>query len=230
MIRLMLFLSFLLCLAAPSPLFAWDGRVTSVIDGDLLTALHDGREERLRLFGVDTPDEPQEFGREAREFTSESVLEKVVQVVPVSRDRHGNTVAIVLVGGVTLNRELAASGLAWVYTRDCDRPECKEWKKDETEARKRRDGLWSSPNKPIAPWDFRRSGGNSSKIVQDVRTSRSEGKQERPVYCGDILTHIYYSPGCPEHKGKTCIADFKTRREAERAGYKPGPKCFPPEP
>ncbi len=147
------FFLFLLCLSVPYPLLGWEGKIISVSDGDLMTVLHDGREERLRLFGVDTPDEPQDFGKEAREFTSERVLGKIVEVMPVTQDRHGNTVAIVSVGGITLNRELAGSGLAWVYSGNCIRPECKEWKGIETEAKKRRIGLWSITN-PTPPWDY----------------------------------------------------------------------------
>jgi micrococcal nuclease len=219
------FFLFLLFLSVPYPLFAWEGKIISVINGDLMTVLHDGREERLRLYGVDTPDEPQDFGKEARELTSERVLGKIVEVMPVTQDSHGNTVAIVSVGGTTLNRELAGSGLAWVYAGNCIRPECIEWKGIETEARKSRIGLWSTAN-PTPPWDFRRSGGNTFPTFQG-RGKEVEEREEALVYHGDIRSRLYHAPGCSGYNCKTCIADFKGKKKAERAGYKPCPVCSP---
>lgn len=211
-------------LAMPVSCWAWEGKVIGVSDGDMITVMHDGREERLRLFGVDTPDEPQEFGKEAREFTSERVLGKIVEVMPVTQDRHGNTVAIVTVGGAALNRELARSGLAWVYSGSCTRPECTEWKGMETDARMKRIGLWSAAN-PTAPWDFRRSGGNAFPTTQ-ARSTEVE-REDTLIYHADIVRRIYHAPGCPEYNCKNCIADFKGRMKAQKAGYKPCPVCGP---
>jgi micrococcal nuclease len=222
------FLLILLCLAIPCPLLAWEGKIISVNDGDLMTALHDGREERLRLFGVDTPDEPQDFGKEAREFTSGLVLGKTVEVTPVGQDRHGNTIAIVSIGETTLNRELAGAGLAWVYSGACTRPECKGWKALEILARQRGLGLWSTTT-PTPPWDYRRSGGNALPTAQDERLDRPEEEREGEAitYYGDIISRLYHAPGCPEYRCKNCIADVKGKKKAEKAGYKPCPVCNP---
>jgi endonuclease YncB( thermonuclease family) len=73
----------------------------------------------------------------------------------VTTDRYGRTVAFVRVGDALVNEELIRQGLAWVFTRYCDRPICQEWKALEEEARKARRGLWSMA-KPIPPWEFRR--------------------------------------------------------------------------
>jgi endonuclease YncB( thermonuclease family) len=54
-----------------------------------------------------------------------------------------------------VNEEMIRQGLAWVFTRYCDRPICQEWKALEAEARKARRGLWSMPN-AVPPWEFRR--------------------------------------------------------------------------
>lgn len=223
----------LFCLSMPLQALGWEGMVISVADGDLMTVMHDGREEKVRLFGVDTPDEPQDFGLEAREFTSNLVLGKMVEVTPVSVDRHGNTVAIVSVRGVSLNRELAGSGFAWVYSsRNCNLPECREWKAIEYEARKRQVGLWSAAN-PTPPWDFRHSGGNAVPVLGGEKIDSlidSPGEEQREgavLYYGDIVNRIYHAPECPEYRCKNCIADFKGKRKAERAGYKPCPVCNP---
>jgi len=52
------------------------------------------------------------------------VFSKVVDVEPVTRDRYGRTVAFVRVGDTLVNEELIRQGLAWVFTRYCDRAIC----------------------------------------------------------------------------------------------------------
>ncbi len=213
----------LLCVAVPHQVFAWQGKVIAVVDGDLIVASHDGRDEKLRLFGIDTPDDPQEFGKEAREFTTKAVLGKIVEVTPVTQDRYGNTIAVVSDGGVILNRELTASGLAWVYTGSCTLPECREWRAAESEARQKGTGLWSAAN-PTPPWEFRRSGGNPSTGYPSTSAGSRKVEDALP-YQGDIITHLYHAPGCPQYKCKSCIVEFKSRQDARKAGYKPCPAC-----
>jgi micrococcal nuclease len=74
----------------------------------------------------------------------------VVEVEPVTKDRYSRTVPFVKVGDTLVNEELIRQGLAWVFSRYCDRPICHQWKAVEEEARKARRGLWSMPN-PVAP-------------------------------------------------------------------------------
>ena len=106
-------------------------------------------------WGIDCPETRQDFGTKAKKLTSTLVCSKVVDVEPVTRDRYGRTVAFVRVGDTLVNEELIRQGLAWVFTRYCDRAICLEWKRLEAEAREQKRGLWSMPN-AIPPWEFRR--------------------------------------------------------------------------
>lgn len=45
--------------------FAWTGQVVSVTDGDTIKVQQDGRETKIRLYGVDTPGKKQAFGQKA---------------------------------------------------------------------------------------------------------------------------------------------------------------------
>ena len=73
-----------------------------------------------------------------------------LEVEPVTTDRHGRTVAFVRVGATLVNKELIRQGLAWVFTRYCDRPICQGWKKLEVEARhaRQRHGLHPLQSSP----------------------------------------------------------------------------------
>ena len=145
-------------LVLPALGWSWSGKTIGVTDGDSITVLHDGRQEQIRLWGIDCPEKSQDFGTKAKHITSILVFAKVVEVEPVTTDRYGRTVAFVRVGATLVNGELIRQGLAWVFTRYCDRPICQEWKKLEAEAREARRGLWSVPN-PLPPWEFRRRRG-----------------------------------------------------------------------
>ena len=49
---------------------AWPGKVINVADGDTLTVLHDGKEEKIRLHGIDCPEGDQAFGDKAKAITT----------------------------------------------------------------------------------------------------------------------------------------------------------------
>jgi endonuclease YncB( thermonuclease family) len=161
--RTVLFLSLLLILLIilPCHSLAWSGKVVGVADGDTITVLRDKQQVRIRFYGIDCPEGGQAFSKKAKQFTSDKVFGKVVEVEPVDVDRYGRTVALVAVFRRLVNEELVNAGFAWVYTRYCDRPICERWKVLEQEAREANRGLWADPN-PIPPWEFRkkeRKGG-----------------------------------------------------------------------
>jgi micrococcal nuclease len=196
---------------------AWEGKVAGVTDGTYLTVTHDGKGERISLYGIDCPGTRQDFGQKAKELTSTMVLRKVVEVEPVAidrkgrtKDQYGRTLARVYTEGrKCLNEELVRSGFAWVYNQNCTTPGCKEWKELERGAKRQKIGLWSTPN-PIPPWEFRHSKG---ALI--------------PIYQGDIVKHVFHSSNCEEFDCNSCIAVFKGREQAIRAGYKPCEVCNP---
>ncbi len=110
----------------------------------------------IRLYGIDCPELDQNYGYDAKAFTSERILGKNVEIVPIDIDRYYRTVAIVSINGSCLNQELLANGLAWVYDDYCERPGCVEWRGIESDARSNNLGLWTAPN-PTPPWEWRQS-------------------------------------------------------------------------
>jgi endonuclease YncB( thermonuclease family) len=134
-------------------------RVTAVPDGDsLVVADRDGREYRVRLYGLDAPEGGQPHGAEAARFLAAAVAGREVVLKTLDRDVYGRLVALVcLEDGEPVNRRLVSAGLAWVYTAYCHIPECAQWRKDEARARRDRRGLWQAPH-PTPPWKYRRQG------------------------------------------------------------------------
>jgi len=123
--------------------------------------MHDGKGEKIRIYGIDCPEGHQDFGSRAKHFTSDMVFGKMVDVKRMDTDRYGRTVGVVSIDGKTLNEELLKSGMAWFFTKYCKESFCGQWKQYEERARSGKVGLWSMPN-PIPPWDFRQAKKSNS--------------------------------------------------------------------
>ncbi|MBF0213473.1 MAG: thermonuclease family protein [Magnetococcales bacterium] len=131
----------------------WRGRVIRVLDGDTLMVAREGRAERIRLSGVDTPEKGQPFAEEAKRYTMERVDRRLVLVREKERDRYGRLVAWVTpVGQEELGAALVRAGLAWRhirYSRDAELAGL------ERQARSRGLGLWADSH-PTPPWEWKR--------------------------------------------------------------------------
>jgi micrococcal nuclease len=90
------------------------GRVVGSTDGDTINVLHNGKAEKIRLNGIDSPERRQAFGTRARQFTSSLAFRKEVTVRVTGKDRYRRTIAdVILPDGRTLNPELVKGGYAW---------------------------------------------------------------------------------------------------------------------
>ena len=149
-----LFLIFLLII--PCLAWAWSGMVVGVTDGDTIKVMGThNKQVKIRLYGIDTPEKGQAFGKKAKQFTSDMVFGKVVEVEVMDTDRYGRTVALVAVNKQILNEELLKAGYAWVYYQYCHEMICHAWADYQFAAKLDKRGLWADPN-PIPPWEFRR--------------------------------------------------------------------------
>lgn len=131
--------------------------VVAVSDGDTFIAYNEEMDRRIvvRLYGVDCPEMKQDFGKQAKDITSNLVIQKYVRLMPVSQDSYGRTVALVrLYDGTTLEEHLVDQGAAWVDSRYCRKGICDDWRKRQRNAQKARIGLWEN-GQPAAPWVFR---------------------------------------------------------------------------
>ena len=146
--------------SAPLPPPVFRAQVLGVLDGDTIHVQHGKRHWRIRLFGMDCPESTgefganQPFGREATAFTRKLVEGKEVTIQQVDGlDKHGRIVGkVILESGKVLDQELVRVGLAW-WSHTWS-PEEKILDTLQTEARRKKLGLWSDPNS-IHPAAFR---------------------------------------------------------------------------
>ena len=149
------FILSLVLILLPSLSLAWSGMVVGVTDGDTIKVMGThNKQVKIRLYGIDTPERGQAFGKKAKQFTSDMVFGKVVEVKVMDTDRYGRTVALVAVNKQILNEELLKAGYAWVYYQYCHEMICHAWADYQFAAKLDKRGLWRDPD-PIPPWEFR---------------------------------------------------------------------------
>ena len=142
--------------APEGPPRAWTAAVIDVGDGDSFKVRRRGKVVRVRLYGIDSPEFKQRFGREARQTARRLLAGREVRIRPVDRDPYGRDVALVWAGEVLVNREMVRQGAAWMYPRFCkERRFCAELAQVQEEARRERRGLWRD-ERPETPWDWKR--------------------------------------------------------------------------
>ena len=123
---------------------------TRVVDGDTIVVEIEGKLEKIRLIGVDTPEtvhpsKPvQYFGKEASNFTKKMVEGKKVRLEYdwQKRDKYGRLLAYVyLEDGTFLNAEIIKQGYGFAYTKYPFKY-LEEFRQYEREARSNSKGLW----------------------------------------------------------------------------------------
>lgn len=127
-------------------------KVVGVVDGDTIDVLIDGKKERVRYIGMDTPEtvdpyRPEEcFGKEASKRNSELVLGKEVRLEKdvSERDEYGRLLRYVYTGDMLVNLELVSEGYATLLTVPPDVAQAAALKNAERTAREKGLGLWKA--------------------------------------------------------------------------------------
>lgn len=143
-------------------------KVVGISDGDTITCLTEEKEQvKIRLYQIDAPEKGQDFGNKSKEYLSNLIFNKTVQVINYGKDRYGRTLSTIMlqtspvkekysdceiIHRIDVNITMIYEGMAWYY------PFAKKndiYKQAEEKARANKVGLWSQ--KAIAPWEFRKN-------------------------------------------------------------------------
>jgi micrococcal nuclease len=135
----------------PAPGSVITGSVVRVIDGDTLSVLDESKGlHRVRLCGIDAPEQLQPFGMKAQEALAAKVIKQTVRVEVVGVDRFRHEMGRVFLGKRYINMEMVQEGFAWRLLK----LDGAEFISAEFDARQHHRGLWADPN-PIPPWEWR---------------------------------------------------------------------------
>ncbi|ERM90912.1 hypothetical protein O163_13335 [Caldanaerobacter subterraneus subsp. yonseiensis KB-1] len=200
-------------------------RVTKVVDGDTIyVRFENGREEKVRFIGVDTPESTMKnepYGKEAATYTKSRLYGKDVwlELDARERDKYGRLLAYIWLSppvsindteirNKMFNAILLLKGYAQIMTVPPNVKYVDYFKTYQQEAREKNLGLWGL------------------EIDEEKSTTYPGGTN---YYIGNKNSKIFYYPDCqwakkiaPQNK-----VIFKSREEAVKAGYKPCKVCKP---
>jgi len=125
--------------------------VVRVVDGDTFVIEYEGKQEKVRLIGIDTPesvhpDEEKntEFGDEVSNY-SKNILtgkEVLLEFDVEKRDKYGRLLAYVYLDGQMYNKILLEKGYAKIATYPPNVKYVEDFTKLQKEARENKQGLW----------------------------------------------------------------------------------------
>ena len=137
---------------------SFEAKVVRVVDGDTIQVSAGDGTRRVRLLGLDAPEDGQPGEEGATEFVTEQALGKVVHVRGLTTDRYERLVAVVgFPDGRILNHQIVREGWAWHY--DYFAPNEDVLRDLEMVARARRSGLWGLSEEAVQPWQWRQRNG-----------------------------------------------------------------------
>ncbi|RJL70163.1 thermonuclease family protein [Acinetobacter radioresistens] len=130
-----------------------------VLDGDTISSANpEGKVIRIRLTGIDAPENDQPMGKESHKSLEQCLAGKPLIINWSTTDKYDRLLAKVIAGKQDCNLAQIQNGYAWHYKYfENDQPSIdrKNYSKVESSARIKKVGLWKSEC-PTPPWDWRR--------------------------------------------------------------------------
>lgn len=206
-------------------------RVVGVSDGDTIRVVADGQQIRIRLHGIDAPENRQPFSQMATKGLRSLLAGRQVSIEPMDTDRYGRIVAMVYADGLNINQALVANGWAWVFPKYCTQSFCEQWRQAEASAKASQKGLWKERS-PTPPWEWRAqqrgqqvTPSNTSPTPQRFTATAQElaGRS----FSGNVKSGVFHRPSCKHFNCKNCTKSFSSRQQALDAGYRPCGNCRP---
>lgn len=200
-------------------------KVTKVVDGDTVyVRFENGREEKVRFIGVDTPESTtkiEPYGKEAAAYTKSQLYGKDVwlELDVQERDKYGRLLAYIWLSppvkesdteirSKMFNAILLLEGYAQIMTVPPNVKYVDYFRVYQQEAREKNLGLWGL------------------EIDEEKSTTYPGGTN---YYIGNRNSKIFHYPNCqwakkiaPQNK-----VIFESREEAIKAGYRPCKVCRP---
>ena len=111
-----------------TPVYAeqYEATVIKVIDGDTIWIKKDNNHIKVRLSYIDAPELKQNFGIRSRNFLSNLVLDKMIEVNTNKKDRYNRHLGEIYIHNtkesIFVNAKMIKSGNAWVYKTNTNNP------------------------------------------------------------------------------------------------------------
>jgi endonuclease YncB( thermonuclease family) len=124
--------------------------IAEILDADVFQCAGK-KQQKIKLYGIDAPEDGQPFYQEARDVLKKLLYKKKITAKISSKDSDGTDMAVVFANRKNVNELMVKSGYAWVRRDSCDESFCDDWVESEEEAKSQGKGLWSDSGR-IPPW------------------------------------------------------------------------------
>ncbi|MCD4782629.1 MAG: thermonuclease family protein [Candidatus Eremiobacteraeota bacterium] len=203
-------------------------KVIRVVDGDTIVVDLNGKKEKVRLIGINTPEtvhprkKVEYFGKEASAYTKKHLEGKVVTLTydQNRRDKYGRLLAYVWLDNELFNEKIIREGYSYAYLKYPFRNDYMEmFRNSQRYAVLNKLGLWG--NYKIDTTGLSQDSSGRKVLTPSPRQS---GK-----YVGNKKTKVFHKSGC-RHADKIESENrkyFSSKEEAINARYRACKVCNP---
>jgi endonuclease YncB( thermonuclease family) len=175
------------------------GTVKEIDNGDTITIICLTRPLKIRLMGIDAPDNEQAYGDVARQHLSDLILNQQVVVEYTGLGDNFLIVGRVLLKQTDVGAQMIRDGVAW-YDKTFDsmllETQRQMYAECETAARTEHRGLWQDPD-PLPPWKFKEAQRlrELSKFSPSVQASPIAPTKKKSALTSESLSPSFASTG-----------------------------------
>lgn len=223
--------------------------VVKVIDGDTVDVMVNGKKERIRMIGVNTPEtvdprKPVEcFGKEASNKAKSLLVGKKVSLekddTQGDRDKYSRLLRyVVLADGTNVNLSMIKEGYAYEYTYNLPYKYQSDFKNAQKLAMDQKKGLWGATCQKTTSGAVKKPTNSTATPSSPVSTVTPPAATSIPsnnscTIKGNISSSkekIFHVPGCQSYS-KTVIDEsagekwFCSESEAIQAGWRKALNC-----
>lgn len=204
-------------------------KVIRVVDGDTIIVDFNGKQERVRMIGIDTPESVHPDvsrnvleGEMAAKYTRDKLEGKEVgmEFDLQERDHYGRLLSYIWFSGEMFNKTLLKEGYAQVSTYPPNIKYTDEFIQLQKESRESNRGIWGSEEKA--------NGGEFIIIDKNRKLIGPIGNSVTAEYIGSLKSDKYHYPGFT-HTGQIIednLIYFESKEHAEANRYVPCGICF----
>jgi len=223
-------------LILPILLYAEQSRVIRIVDGATIVVNYKGKNEKVRLLCVNTPesvhpDKKQNIpmGKIASNYAKKRLKGKYVDLEFEGpfRGRYGRLLCYVFVDGVNFNLELVREGLSPYYTKyGLSQKYDKEFREAERYARNHKLNIWGDPK---LTQKYLRLKSKWGQYRSQERSPPATVQNKEWNYVASKNSKVFHKPDCKWARkiSPKNLIGFKSREEAVRSGRKPCRSCEP---
>jgi micrococcal nuclease len=166
-------------------------QVVRINDGDTIEVNFNGRAEKVRYIGIDTPEYNQEYGKEAIKLNEKLVGNTVELEFDVQeRDKYGRLLAYIWKNEKLINETLVRKGLALIATYPPNVKYVERFQKAQEYARNNREGFWAKGGLSQTPYEYRK--GINPNSNQSYKNIYKEASKDRDIISWQDA-HKYYN-------------------------------------